>query len=68
MVRTLCTIIVAVDIGDSDGTLVTHALLDDTDDLLIIAQKHDALDGRRELPDEEALACLYRPKPHLVIF
>jgi hypothetical protein len=46
----MCTIIVAVDVGDSDGTLVAHALLSDTDDLLIVVQKRDALDGGRELP------------------
>ena len=67
LVRTMCTVVIAVDVEDSDGTLVAHALLCDTDDLLIVVRKRDALDGRRELPYKEALARLHRPEPHLVI-
>lgn len=55
----MCTVVVAVDVEDSDGTLVAHALLGDTDDLLIVVRKRDALDGRRELPYKEALASLH---------
>ena len=46
----MCTVVIAVDVEDSDGTLVAHELLGDTDDLLIVVRKRDALDGRRELP------------------
>ena len=59
LVRTICTVVVAVDVEDSDGTLVAHALLSDTDDLLIVVRKRDALDGGRELPHEETLAGLH---------
>jgi hypothetical protein len=59
LVRTMCTVVIAVNVEDSDGTLVAHALLGDTDDLLIVVRKRDALDGRRELPYEEALAGLH---------
>ena len=59
LVRTVCTVVVAVNIKDSDGTLVAHALLGNTNDLLIVVRKRDALDGRRELPYEEALAGLH---------
>ena len=45
----MCAVVVTVDVEDSDGTLVAHALLGDTDDLLIVVRKRDALDGRREL-------------------
>jgi hypothetical protein len=55
----MCTVVVAVDVEDSDGTLVAHALLGDTGDLLIVVRKRDALDGRREFPYEKALARLY---------
>jgi hypothetical protein len=55
----MCTVGVAVDVEDSDGTLVAHALLSDAYDLLIVVRKRDALDGRRELPYEETLARLH---------
>jgi hypothetical protein len=55
----MCTVVVAVDVEDPDGTLVAHALLGDTDDLLIVIRKRDTLDGRWELPYEEALARLH---------
>ncbi len=67
MVRTMCTVVVVIDVKDSDGTLVAHTLLGDTDDLLIVVGKGDALDGRRELPYEETLAGLHRPEPHLIV-
>ena len=55
----MCTVVVAVDVEDPDGTLVAHALLGDTNDLLVVVRKRDALDCRRELPYEEALASLH---------
>jgi hypothetical protein len=42
-------------------------LLRDTYDLLVIVRKGDPLDGRRELPHEEAFARLYGPQPHFVV-
>ena len=59
VVRTMCTVVFTVDVEDSDCTLEAHALLGDTDNLLVVVRKRDALDGRRELPYEEALAGLH---------
>jgi hypothetical protein len=65
--RTLGAVVVAADGKDADGALVAHALLGDAHDLLVVVGKGDALDGRRELPHEEALARLHGPEPHLVV-
>ena len=65
--RTLCTVAVAVDVEDPDGTLVAHPLLGDAHYLLVVVREGDPLDGRRELPHEEALARLYGPQPHLIV-
>jgi len=46
---------------------VAHALLGDAHDLLVVVGKVYTLDGRRELPHEEALARLHGPEPHLVV-
>ena len=67
LVRTLCTVAVAVDIEDPDGALVAHPLLGDAYHLLVVVREGDPLDGRRELPHEEALARLDGPQPHLVV-
>jgi hypothetical protein len=65
--RTFCAVVVAVDVEDPDGALVSHALLGDAYHLGIVVRKADALDGRREFPFEEAFACLHGPKPHRVV-
>jgi hypothetical protein len=65
--RTFCVVVVVVDVEDADGALVAHALLGDAHDLLVVIGKGYTLDGRRELPHEEALARLHRPEPHLVV-
>jgi len=67
LLRTLCAIVVAVDIENADGALVAHALLGDAHDLLVVVGKVYTLDGRRELPHEEALARLHGPEPHFVV-
>ena len=59
--RTLCTVVVAVDVEDPNGTLVAHALLRNTHHLFVVVRKGNPLDGSRELPHEEALARLYGP-------
>ena len=46
---------------------MAHALLGDAHDLLVVVGKGYTLDGRRELPHEEALARLHGPEPHLVV-
>ena len=65
--RTLCAVVVAVDVEDPDGALEAHALLGDAHDLRVVVGKADALDGRREFPLEEAFARLHGPKPHRII-
>ena len=67
MGRTLSAVVVAADVEDPDGALVAHPLLGDAHHLLVVVREGDPLDGRRELPHEEALARLYGPQPHLVI-
>ena len=43
-------------IGHAYGALVADVLLSDAHDLLVVVREGDALDGRWELPHEEALA------------
>jgi hypothetical protein len=49
------------------GTLVAHGLLGDAYNLLVIVQEGNVLHCRQELPWEEALACLHRLEPHLIV-
>jgi hypothetical protein len=65
--RTLHAVTITIDVENADGALVAHALLGDAYDLLVIVRKGNALDGRRELPQEETLARLHGPEPHLVV-
>lgn len=65
--RTLCAVVVTVDVEDPDRALMAHALLGDAHDLRVVVGKRDALDRGWELPDEETLARLHGPEPHLVI-
>lgn len=64
---TLCPVPVPVDVEYPDSTLVTHALLGDADNLVVVFAERDPLDGRWELPEEQTLARRYGPETHGVV-
>ena len=65
--RTLCAVSFAVNIEDTNGTLITHTLLGDADDLFVVFAKRHALYGGREFPEEKTFARLDGPQAHGII-
>ena len=57
----------SVDFKYPDSTLVPHTLFSNACDKRIVFAKRDPLDRRRELPSEQAFACLDFPEPHGII-
>lgn len=64
--RTFCRL-VEVDVEDSDGTLVTHALLRYADDLRSSLVECHALHSGRKLPSEQTFAGRNFPKSQGII-
>ena len=64
---TVCAIPVPVDVEYPYRTLVSHPLLCDTDDLVIIFAESNTFDSCRELPSEEAFPGLHRPEAEGVV-
>ena len=56
--HTFCPIALAADVEYPDHALVTHALLGDADDLLIVLAERDPLHGGGKLPPVQAFARL----------
>ena len=46
---------------------MTHTLLGDADNLVVVFAERDPLDGGGELPEEQTFACLHGPETHGVV-
>lgn len=65
--RTVGAVSISVDIKHSDSSLITHALLCDAYDLLIVFTESYTFDRCRELPVVQAFSCLDGPQTEGVV-
>ena len=63
----LCTVTRAIEFKNTNSTLITHALLGDTDEARAVLREGDTLDGCGELPCKQAFASLHVPQLHRIV-